>query len=197
MYASYPDFFNVFSTHSMDVIVFFLVSSSGWVTFMSDVFSVSLSTQIAPYIRFPYKYWRSTCSWWPICPNLLIIYLHTTPSGDSQVVPHFIWYTLIAGIILGLSRGRQNSLSAILSNFIALLGFWELLLVGCMASENFILMPRDGKIKRLYCLELLSWLPCGLAMRSLSWACEAPLQNHTFVSGSCALLTCYLSIHAR
>ncbi|KAH7116499.1 nucleoside transporter [Dactylonectria estremocensis] len=125
IYVSNPEFFTTFNAQSIGGVITFFIHPSGWATFVSVIFALSFIAGESAQIYSS-----------GISIQLLGAYF--------QVIPHFIWNTLTAGVILGLAWGGQNSLLAILSNFTALLGYWVLLFVGCMALEHFIFRPRLG-----------------------------------------------------
>ncbi|KAF7557470.1 hypothetical protein G7Z17_g740 [Cylindrodendrum hubeiense] len=125
IYVSNPEFFTIFNAQSIGGVVSYFIHPDAWATFVSVIFALSFIAGQSAQIYSS-----------GISMQLLGTYF--------QVIPHFIWNTLVAGIILGLAWGGQNSLLAILSNFTALLGYWVLLFVGCMALEHFIFRPRLG-----------------------------------------------------
>ena len=78
-----------------------------------------------------------------------------------HAVPRFVWSFLVALIVAVLAIAGREHLSAIVSNFVSLLGYWTVAFTFILAMENFIFRRRAG-------YNLTSWdqpekLPLGLA----------------------------------
>lgn len=65
-------------------------------------------------------------------------------SKYTFAVPRFIWSLMLAGIVLGLAIGGQDSLAGIISDFVSLLGYWVVSFISILFLEHTIFRPRLG-----------------------------------------------------
>ncbi|KAH8678555.1 permease for cytosine/purines, uracil, thiamine, allantoin-domain-containing protein [Xylariales sp. PMI_506] len=153
VYMENTDFQALYTEYSIAGIVDFIIPSYGAAKFVSVLFFLSFISQKAVTVY-------ST----GISIQLLSEYL--------LVIPHFIWGTLSTIIILVLSIAGESVLYAIISNLTAILGYWALLFVGCIALEHFIFRPRLGGYDAENWLDP-KILPLGIAGIITMWVCYA------------------------
>jgi purine-cytosine permease-like protein len=61
-----------------------------------------------------------------------------------MAVPRFVWNTVLAAISLALAWGGREHLTAVIVDFLSLLGYWTVCFGVVLAIEVFWFRPRNG-----------------------------------------------------
>lgn len=140
--AKYPPYFEAYTDHQLGGLLRTIYHPSGWskLCLVLLTFSV-LGNNIAIFYSSG------------LSLQLLGHYFHA--------VPRFLWSLLVAIVIAVLAIAGQESLSAIITNFVSLLGYWTV-------SFTFILLIEDRWFRRREGYNLAVWnlvekLPVGAA----------------------------------
>ncbi|PYI13768.1 hypothetical protein BO99DRAFT_426834 [Aspergillus violaceofuscus CBS 115571] len=124
-YASDPAFATAYDESSIGGVVLYSMTPRAWGQVTGVLFAVSFTAvQSAMFYSM----------------SLSLQQLHRF----VMQIPRLLWTTLISGTILGIALGGQNAVADIISNFVALLGYFGIILTGCMALEHFVFRPRLG-----------------------------------------------------